>query len=130
MVKSVRDADHETRPKAADSDVVFRLTIDDALLTAIDTWRTGKDDISRPDAVRRLVRLGLDADRVSKPAPKAQRTSRALELAAKQIDKLIDPAAPPEERDRRLSRLVKGPPEFVDARVDLPSRRRRSGDTE
>jgi hypothetical protein len=129
MVKSGRDADNVAEPKVAGS-ATLRLAIDDALLTAIDTWRNSKDDASRPDAVRRLVRIGLDAEGVGKAAPKAQRTSRALELASRQIDQLIDPSAPPEERDRRLSRLIKGPPEFVDARVDLPNRKRRSGDSE
>jgi hypothetical protein len=52
------------------------------------------------------------------------RTSRAVELAAQQLDQLIDPAAPSEERDRLISRLTEGPPEFIEARVDLPKRKR------
>jgi hypothetical protein len=41
-------------------------------------------------------------------------------LAAKAIDKMIDPAAPPEEQAQRRRRLIKGPLEFREARVDLP----------
>jgi hypothetical protein len=42
------------------------------------------------------------------------------ELAAKTIEKMIDPSATPNERDRRRSRLTKRPPEFREDRVDLP----------
>jgi len=44
-------------------------------------------------------------------------------LAAKQIDKMIDPAAPPDERAQRRRRLTKGPPELREDRVDLPKRK-------
>jgi hypothetical protein len=50
--------------------------------------------------------------------PKA--TSKALELAGKQIDKLIDPSATDEEREQRKRRLLKGPNEFREIRGDLP----------
>jgi hypothetical protein len=36
------------------------------------------------------------------------------------IEKIIDPAAPPEERAQRRRRLTKGPLEFREDRVDLP----------
>jgi hypothetical protein len=42
------------------------------------------------------------------------------ELATKTIEKIIDPAAPPEERAQRRRRLTKGPSEFRDARLDQP----------
>jgi len=51
---------------------------------------------------------------------RAVRAARAKELAAKAIDKMIDPAAPPEEQAQRRRRLIKGPLEFREARVDLP----------
>jgi hypothetical protein len=40
--------------------------------------------------------------------------------AVKAIDKIIDPAAPPEERAQRRRRLTKGPTEFREARIDQP----------
>ena len=49
------------------------------------------------EATRRLVELGLTVKTKAKQ-PSAARASRAKELAAKAIDKIIDPAAPPEER--------------------------------
>jgi hypothetical protein len=69
---------------------------------------------------RRLVELGLkvktDARPVRKPGPRL----RAQELATQAIEKIIDPAAPPEERAQRRRRLTKGPLEFRRDRVDLP----------
>jgi hypothetical protein len=50
----------------------------------------------------------------------AGRRLRAQELATKAIEKIIDPAAPPEERAQRRRRLTKGPLEFREDRVDLP----------
>jgi hypothetical protein len=76
--------------------------------------------ITRSGAIRRLVELGLkvktEANPVGKPGPKL----RAQELATKTIEKIIDPAAPPEERAQRRRRLTKGPSEFREDRVDLP----------
>jgi hypothetical protein len=40
------------------------------------------------------------------------------ELAAEAIERIIDPAAPPEERAQRRRRLTKGPLEFREERVD------------
>jgi len=51
---------------------------------------------------------------------RAARAHRAKELATKAIEKIIDPAAPPQERVQRRRRLTKGPTEFRADRVDLP----------
>jgi hypothetical protein len=45
-----------------------------------------------------------------------KRDAKASEMAAREIDRLIDPAAPTEEKQRRKRRLVKGPKEFRDLR--------------
>jgi hypothetical protein len=53
--------------------------------------------------------------------PSAARTSaaaKAKELAAKAINRLVDPAAPAEEKASRKRRLIKGPEEFQEVRVD------------
>jgi hypothetical protein len=41
-------------------------------------------------------------------------------LAAKTIEKIIDPSSPLEEKVERRSRLIKGPSEFREDRADLP----------
>jgi hypothetical protein len=87
----------------------------------IKAWaKSQADRPSMAEAVRRLVELGLTVKTRAKPTGKTGRRSRAAELAAKQIERMIDPSAPSEERDRRRQRLTKGPTEFREARVDLP----------
>jgi hypothetical protein len=91
-------------------------------LAAIDAWIAASSDktLTRAHAIRRLVALGLKVKAPAKPVSKPARSALAAELAAKAIDGMIDPSAPPEERARRRRRLTKGPPEFREARVDLP----------
>ena len=93
-------------------------------LAAIDAWISASADktISRAHAIRRLVALALKVEK-TRPTRGAPNNVRAAELAAKQIDQMIDPAAPPDERAQRRRRLTKGPPEFREDRVDLPKRK-------
>jgi hypothetical protein len=90
-----------------------------ALIDDADAWAAAKNTV-RSEAIRRLVEIALKAEKSAQPATKPGRRSRAAELATKTIEKIIDPAAPPDERDRRRRRLTKGPVEFRDDRVDLP----------
>ena len=89
-------------------------------LAAIDAWIASSPDknITRAHAIRRLVALGLRVKTPAHPIGKPGRRLRAQELATKAIEKIIDPAAPPEERAQRRRRLTKGPPEFREDRVD------------
>ena len=70
--------------------------------------------------IRRLVEIALRSELPSKPIAMPGRLARAQELARDAIDKMVDPAASPEERDQRRRRLTKGPTEFRGARVDRP----------
>jgi hypothetical protein len=45
---------------------------------------------------------------------------RIEELAVHEIESLLDPALPADERERRIRRLTEGPPEFSHERLDLP----------
>jgi hypothetical protein len=69
---------------------------------------------------RRLVELGLKGETPTKATRTTSNKLRAQELAAHAIEKMTDPAAPPEERAQRQRRLTKGPPEFREVRVDRP----------
>jgi hypothetical protein len=86
-------------------------------LSAIDSWMDKNEVGTRPEAIRRLVELGLSVKPALRPSAKA--AARAAELAAKVIDWHIDPTAPIEEREVRKQRLLKGPPVFRDLRKDL-----------
>jgi hypothetical protein len=81
------------------------------------------NDVSRSEAIRRLVELGLTIKTKAKQ-PTAAGAHRAKELAAKTIDNIMDPAAHPEDRIERRRRLTKGPTEFREDRVDLPKVKR------
>ena len=84
------------------------------LTAAVDKWAEDHE-ANRSEAIRRLVELGLTVKTKA-----AARADRAKELATKAIEKIIDPAAPPEERAQRRRQLTKGPSEFREDRVDLP----------
>jgi len=94
---------------------------DPVIRAAIVRWAEYQPDTpSLSEAIRRLVELGLTVKTPARPVSKPGRRLRAQELATKAIEKIIDPAAPPEERAQRRRPLTKGPPEFREARVDLP----------
>jgi hypothetical protein len=76
--------------------------------------------MTRGQAIRRLVELGLKVKTPARPVSKPGRRLHAQELATKTIEKIIDPTAPPEEQAQRRRRLTKGPTEFPEDRVDLP----------
>jgi hypothetical protein len=94
----------------------------DRPLADLDAWIVSQEEpeLSRPEAIRRLVELGLAVKKPAGPVSKPARSARAAELAAAQIDKMIDPSAPANERAQRRRRLTKGPLEFREDRVDLP----------
>jgi hypothetical protein len=110
------------RPKKAGGvDPVSAVRLPANLTKQVDAWGEAHT-LSRSESIRRLVELGLTVKTKVAPSERfrAARSDRAKELAAKTIEKIIDPAAPPEERVERRRRLTKGPAEFRDARVDQP----------
>ncbi|MEH2561632.1 hypothetical protein [Bradyrhizobium sp. AZCC 2289] len=109
------------RPKKQGGvDPVSAVRLPAGLTEKVDAW--GEDrELNRSEAIRRLVELGLKVETPARPAvSKPGRRLRAQELATKTIEKIIDPAAPPEEHAQRRRRLTKGPTEFREARVDQP----------
>jgi len=99
--------------------VVVRLQPDP--LSALDKWAARQaDQPTRAEAIRRLVEIGLTVRTPATPVSKPGRRLRAQELATRAIEKIIDPSAPTEERAQRQRRLLKGPEEFRETRVDRP----------
>ena len=90
-------------------------------LRALDDWiaQQSQPFPSRPEAIRRLVEFGLTVGAEPKQAP-VPRAARAKELASKAIDKLTIGAPDDDEKASRKRRLIKGPEEFREDRVDLP----------
>ena len=87
-----------------------------AILDRLGAWALQYDQ-TRSAAVRSLVELGLTVK--PETPPRAQdKKIRAKELAGKAIDKIIDIAVIDKVMLERKRRLLKGPEEFRDARVD------------
>lgn len=81
----------------------------------VDAWATA-NNVTRTAAIRRLLELGLTVQ----AKPMQTNAKRANELAANVIDGLADGAASDDDRASRKTRLLKGPEEFRNARVDRP----------
>jgi len=121
MAKSNKVVPKKRRGRPATGrDPVTAIRLSKALRQTVDAWAGRQsDEPGRSEAIRRLVELGLTVKTKAKQ-PSPARAARAKELAAKTINKMIDPAAPPEELAQRRQRLTKGPTEFREARVDQP----------
>src|SRR5712675_2524373 len=123
MAKSISvNANKRGRPVTTGTGTIVGVRMLDRPLAVLDAWiaKQKEPELSRPEAIRRLVELGLKGKTAVRPVSKPGRMLRAQELATKAIEYIINPAAPPEERAQRRRRLTKGPQEFREDRVDLP----------
>jgi|SRR6267378_4361629 hypothetical protein len=94
------------------------IRLSDQFIAKVDAWAAQQsEEIGRSEAIRRLVEIGLGSAKVARRRRNAALLA-ARDLAALQIDRLTDPAAPAEEQASRKRRLLKGPEEFREVRVD------------
>ena len=93
-------------------------------LAAIDAWIASSSDktLTRAHAIRRLVALGLRATSRVGQSKETQRL-RARELAGRVIDGMTDAGASLTEQASRKRRLITGPEEFQESRVDRPKKK-------
>lgn len=97
----------------------------------IDAWAEQQnDEPGRSEAIRRLIEIGLTVktERASKSEDTKQRQSRkqrARQLAGDAVDKMTDATASVQDQASRKRRLIKGPEEFREARVDTPKAKER-----
>jgi hypothetical protein len=127
MKTSIKKATPKRRGRPATGKAPTRtLRLTDDFIAEVDAWAARQgDEPGRSEAIRRLVELGLKVKMPARPVSKPGRRLRAQELATKAIEKIIDPAAPPEERAQRRRRLTKGPLEFREDRLDLPKAKKK-----
>ena len=84
------------------------------LQNTVDQWAARQPyKPKRSEAIRRLIEAGLAS---SKQTSGRGQAAKALRMAAREIDSLVDKNAPPEERIRRKRRLLKGPTELREIR--------------
>jgi hypothetical protein len=91
--------------------------LDEPLAALDDRIAQREADLSRPEAVRRLVEIGLTV----KSRPKQISTGRARKadaMAGKHLDRVADQSASADERASRKIDLFKGPEEFRGVRID------------
>ncbi len=121
---SKKSPNQTIRRPSSGRDAISAVKLSEGLTADVDAWAEAHDMV-RSDAIRHLVELGLSAPTISDSQRSAQRGPLEIEnLAVKQIDHLLDPSLPTEERERRIRRLTEGPPEFSDERIDLPTPRK------
>jgi hypothetical protein len=119
-----KNPNHPIRRPSSGRDAISAVTMSEGLTAEVDAWAEANDMV-RSDAIRRLIELGLSATPSAAAHGSARRDPVDIEnLAAKQIDQLLDPLLPTAERERRIRRLTEGPPEFSDERIDLPKPRK------
>jgi len=125
MARSIRVITKKKRgrPVTTGKGTLIGVRLLDEQLAALDAWIADQEldlgipDMSRPEAIRRLIEIGLTV-KVRLRQPSRTHVERANEMAAKTIDGLVDPAASTEEVANRKRRLLKGPEEFREVRVD------------
>jgi hypothetical protein len=82
-------------------------------------WAEKQPDMpSLSEAIRRLVELGLTVK--PKSAPSERQRAALADLASKAIDSVTVGTPNSDEKASRKRRLIKGPEEFREDRVDLP----------
>ena len=91
-----------------------------ATLGAIDEWAR-RNETTRSSAIAVLVELGLAVK--TKSAPSERQRAALADLASKAIDSLTVGTAESDEKASRKRRLIKGPEEFQEVRVDRPRKK-------
>jgi hypothetical protein len=90
----------------------------------VDLWAAKQGDHpGRSEAIRRLVEIGLTVEPKARPRIADRQKERAREMAGKAIDRMSDTTAPADAQAGRKRRLLKGPEEFRDSRVDRKTKK-------
>ena len=74
----------------------------------------------RADAAKASAREALNSGSHQSRSRARLQAARAAQLAERELEKIQDPEAPPQERAQRKRKLTKGPSEFREDRIDQP----------
>jgi len=108
-------------PAVVNADGTLAIKLPLKLAAAVDAWRK-QVGVTRSEAIRRLVELGLRKKSEQKPSAedrmaRGEKAAKASDMAGRTIDGLVDNASSTEEQQvQRKRRLIKGPAEFRDMR--------------
>jgi predicted transcriptional regulator len=104
---------------ATGKDPVSAVRLPSDVTTKVDAW-AARHEVSRSEAIRHLVEMGLTMKSRPKQTSRV-RARKADAMAGKQLDQLADQSASAEDQASRKRRLLKGPEEFQNVRVDRPA---------
>jgi hypothetical protein len=113
---------NHSRAVRAGREAISAVKLSERLTADVDAGAEAHNTV-RSDAIRQLLELGLSASSVHPPQEGRSIRDHEAEIeqqATTQIEMLLDPSLPSDERERRKRRLIEGPPEFSDERIDLP----------
>jgi hypothetical protein len=118
MAKSISVKRKKAGRPATGTDPLMGFRASPLIRASIVKWAENQPDTpTLSEAIRRLVEIGLAGS--GKPTGRSEKTAaKAKELAEAQIDRMVDESAPVEEQASRKRRLLKGPDEFREVRVD------------
>jgi hypothetical protein len=119
MKKSIKVTPKKKRGRPAtgrDPHVTSRMPT--KLIAEVASWAAA-NDTTRSEAIRRLVELGLAVK--TRSAPSDRQRAEIADLASKTIDSLTAETTDNNEKANRKRRLIKGPEEFREVRVDRPN---------
>lgn len=120
MGKSITVKPKKRGRPATGKDPLMGFRASPVIRASIVKWaETQPDQPTLSEAIRRLVELGLAVKTGRSKSSEGQKL-RAREMAGKAIDRMTDTTAHPDDQTNRKHRLLKGPEEFRDARVDRP----------
>jgi|SRR6476620_6473148 hypothetical protein len=126
MRKSIRDIAKKSRgrPKTTGLGTGVLVRMHDQL-GALDAWidKQNEPGLTRPEAIRRLVELGLTVKSGPKQTSRVG-AGRANAMAGKQLDELVDASASADQQATRKRRLLSGPEEFQSVRIDRPAKKK------
>jgi hypothetical protein len=124
MPKSISRTEKRGRGRPATNPTSIHLTLAPEPLAEVDDWiERQKEPYSRPEAIRRLVELGLTVKSLPKQTSRA-RAAKANAMAGKQLDDLVDASASADQQATRKRHLLSGPEEFQRVRIDRPAKKK------
>jgi len=123
MGRSIKKVTPKKRGRpATGKDPLVSTRMPTVLIADIDAW-ADRSNIKRSEAIRRLVELGLTVK--TRSAPSERQRAALADLASKAIDSLTAGTPDNNEETSRKRRLIKGPEEFREVRVDRPKARKK-----
>jgi len=121
MAKSISvRRDKQSRSASGGNHPLSAIRLSEALTAKVDEWSEAHSVGSRSEAIRCLIEIGISHS--SQPVGKKsahESSDESSHLAGSQIDRMEDVTATGEERASRKRRLLKGPKEFREMRINV-----------